>query len=173
MRRTLIVALLMFASRAYADDQPKNAVSLQLLSVGSGGLAVQAERFALPRHWSVAASLGARAAASGDYDSLSLGGGLETRYYLLKHGMIGPFFAARVDLGWADLTMKMASGSRDLGVTWSIAETLAFGYRFVFFRRVELTPWIGAVAHTDLPVGPLAAQTKGTVSLAVTLGWMF
>lgn len=179
--RILFIALSLLVAagpRLARADSPEHAVSLQLMSLSSAGVTAQYERAAGLDSWSIAASLGARGTAAGDYSSVAVSAGAELRYWFtgravgsdLERAMIGPFTGARIDIGHTTTRMD----GRTIGSTVTLAETLVLGYRFACWERLELTPTLGLGLHTDVERrGPLPASTRATVRLGLTMGWMY
>jgi hypothetical protein len=148
------------------DANPANAVSVPLLAVLDGGLAVQYERFVAPPRVSVATSLGARASGGHDFDTLEGSFGTEPRLWLIGKepfsrfvgpAMVGPYLGFRLDVG----ITRVSQEGRFCGSSVAIAEALLLGVRFVFVRHVELTPNFGIGVRTEFdPSGRLAAWTR-------------
>lgn len=175
----LVMALVLLAiPRPALAGGPASAISVQLPSLNASGMNLQYERFALPDAWSLAAGLGLRSTAGGDYDSMSMSAGAEIRYWFtgrafrssLRHAMVGPFAAARFDMGRTTTSMD----ERTIGTMLTLTETLSLGYRFAMWQRVELTPSLGLALRTDIDRhGSLPTATRGTPTLGLTLGWMY
>src|SRR5687767_5837833 len=122
-----------------AAAETRTVVSVPVLSIGAGGLTLQAERY-LTRRWSVAVSLGGRRAAEGDFSSLSTGVGVEARLYWKGRARgTGPYLAARLAAGHTSVEDVMGG---PVGATTSIAESVMIGWRWRI-RSVEITPAIG------------------------------
>jgi hypothetical protein len=174
MKTVAIAAALLAAAAgvAHADPPalPTTVVSLPLPSLSLGGGAVQAERYLdARRRFSVAASLGLRSGAQQDYDSYTLALGSEGRWYFWsKRPGKGPFAAARLDASRTSVSMA----GRDLGSDWRVASSLLVGWRWILYRRVEISPSFGLVRYVDLPGGRLAASQSGTISFGLTIGWV-
>ena len=150
---------------------PRTSISLQLATLDRSGGAIQAERATGWRKTSVAVSLGMRTAASGDFDSLTVGAGVELRRWLRRAvAMRGWYVAARTDL--ARTTIEDTLDDRRAGgmTTWSLGAST--GYRFVFWRHVELTPSIGLA--TVVETGTMSPATvRGAAILGLTAGAIF
>src|SRR5688500_3579165 len=110
------------SSVARADEAgPRNAFSVHPLALGAHGLAVQYERYLLPRHLSLALGLGFRSSSRADYSSWVTSTGIEPRYWLMwtrvrsarlgADAMIGPYVGLRTDVSW----LLMNDSRRD---TW-------------------------------------------------------
>jgi hypothetical protein len=166
---------------ARADDAgPMNALSVHPFSITSHGLALQYERYVVPRHWSVAFGLGGRSSSSGDYSSWETTAGIEPRYWLWgpnrstrlgSDAMIGPFVSLRVDGAW--LTMTDTTRNRWVGGNVGISLVGSFGWRFAI-GHFETTPSLGLGARTDFDAtGRLAPWTRYVIRVDWTAGWMF
>ncbi len=175
------VAIAGVAASARADEAgPRNALSVHPFSITSHGLAVQYERYIVPRHWSLALGLGFRASSRGDYSSWVTSAGIEPRYWLWGPGrsqhlgsdaMVGPFVSLRFDTAW----MTMTDTTRDKWVGGNVGLSLvgSFGWRFAI-GHVELTPSLGVGSRTDFDAaGRLAPWTRAVYRFDWTAGWMF
>jgi hypothetical protein len=158
---------------APAPEAPRHVASLPLLAVSGGTLALQGERYLGPeRRWSVALALGLRAAAGGDYGSLALSLGGEGRWWFHRPARgTGGFAGARLDV--ARTAVSDDTHDVALPTTWSWATSLLVGYRWVLWRHLELTPELGLVRTVEVPEGRLVAQSRGSLSIGLTIGWMF
>jgi hypothetical protein len=162
------LVLLALADLATPAPPPRNAVSIYPLWILDRGLAAQYERLVRP-HWSVAAIAGLRAGAFGDYRSTSSAAGAELRRYG-RDTLAGTYAGLRLSGTWTHL----AAGDRGVGDQLALSSTLLIGYRFVPWRTLELGPWVGLGAVTELdPAGRLAAAARPTLGFGVTTGWMF
>lgn len=167
-------------ARAADDAGPRNALSVHPFSITSHGLAVQYERYLLPRHWSLALGLGFRSSSRGDYSSWVTAAGIEPRYWLWgpdrsKHlgsdAMVGPFASLRFDAAF----MTMSDTTRDKWIGGNVGLSLvgSFGWRFAI-GPVELTPSLGVGARTDFDAaGRLAPWTRAVYRFDWTAGYMF
>lgn len=167
-----VLAACLFPAPARADDQvPANAISLQLPAVGTSSVAAQLERD-LDRHQlSLAAGLGIRTAAMGDYGSFTLGGGLELRRWF-RLPMRGWFAAARLDAGRTIVEQEVED--RRVGSLWTLSSSASIGYRWILFDRVELTPSIGLAAIAEGGMdGRSPWTTRVAPLLGLTAGWLF
>ncbi len=158
---------------------PRNALSLQLLSLVNSGVNMQYERLMAPR-FSFGPSIGFRKSGGVDIDVLESSFGIESRYWLIGResfsrfagrAIVGPYLSARVDFG---ITRDTQSG-HVLGTQMSVAEGMAIGMRFVFARRIELTPSAGLGLRTDFdPRGRLAPLWRGELGrFALYTGILF
>lgn len=170
----LALSVLALSSTSRADEVPReNALSLPLIGLMVHSLGVQYER-RLPRSLSLATSMGIRRSGGEDFDVLELGFGVEGRYWLMGaklNAMRGPYFGARVEWG----TTRVAEHDRVIGTTVRFGESVSFGYRWVFWNRMELTPSVGFGARTELDGrGRLAPWTRPELfRLGTTIGVMF
>jgi len=173
----LALAISGAAGAAYADDGEallatapprENVASVPLLALSPSSFALQAERY-LDRRFSIAASAAVDRAAGGDYQSLGIGLGVEGRYWFKRRASgSGPFGAARLDVNRTSVSTAGAS----IGSAWSFAESALCGWRWIVSERVEITPAVGLVVHTELATG-LAASTRATGTVGITAGWLF
>lgn len=159
---------------------PRHAVSLHLLSLGTRGLALEGER-QLRRRFSAVAGLALRSPARGDYESLSITGSGEARWWitgrapwtgLAAGAMVGPYLGVRVDAS-RTATTEAATG-RGIGSTLTLAESLTAGYRFAFWGRLEITPKASLGVRHEIDLGGrLAPWTRGALGFAMTAGVLF
>ncbi len=173
----------MIASAAAAAEParaPQNAVSLQLASLSARSLAVEYERALWLPRLSLAGGVGARDTADGDYQGTALGAGIEARYWLsgralwtrLREARVGAYLGARLDVAYSTLTDTVRS--ERIGTSWSIAESVSFGYRLAFWDRLELTPSAGLAVRTEFDgPGRLPPWTRGSLSFGLALGYLF
>lgn len=183
IRAPLAAATFMFATNVSAADitapPPRNALSLQVMSLVNSGVNVQYDRLVMP-NLSFGPSMGFRKSGGADIDVLESSFGAEGRYWLIGRepfsrfdgrAMVGPYVSARVDFG---ITRDTQNG-RVLGTQMSLGEGVAFGIRLVFIRRIELTPSAGLGLRTDFdPRGRLAPWTRGELGrFALYAGVMF
>jgi hypothetical protein len=107
-----------------------------------------------------------------DYDSLTLGVGVEARRWLGEDPrMRGWYLGLRLD---GSRTTLDAAGDRRVGSTISMGLGATVGYRFVLFDRVELTPAIGVALVEEIdPSGRTSPATRGAGLVGLTAGWMF
>jgi hypothetical protein len=170
---TVLMAVLLLSRPARADevDLPDNALSLQLPALGTSSVAAQIEHDLGHRNLSLAAGLGIRTAAMGDYSSFTLGVGLELRRWF-RQPMRGWFAAARLDAGRT--VVEQSAEDRTIGSLWTLSSSLAIGYRWILFRRVELTPSAGyaLIAEGGLD-GRSPWAARGAPTLGLTAGWVF
>lgn len=171
------------AAEDVALEQPvaKNAVSLHLLSLGARSLSVEYERFLLPPKLSLVGGIGIRDGAGGEYQSTAIALGAEARYWfkgravwsrLGPGNMVGWYVAGRVDVSRTSTTDELRDES--LGSTVTIAESIAFGYRFVARGKLEITPSVGASVRTEFDTsGRLSPWTRGAGVVGLTIGWLF
>ncbi len=158
---------------------PRNALSLQLISIVNSGVNVQYDRLMAP-NFSFGPSLGFRKSGGADIDVLESNFGIESRYWLIGRepfsrfdgrAMVGPYVSARIDFG---ITRDTQNG-HVLGTQMSVAEGVALGMRFVIVRRFEVTPSAGFGLRTDFdPRGRLAPFWRGELGrFALLAGVMF
>lgn len=189
IQKIFLAALLAaFLPRAAVADElvlerpiARNAVSLHVLSLGARSLSVEYERFVLPPKLSVAAGFGIRDNAGGEYEAMTVAAGAEVRYWfsgravwsrLGPGNMAGPYVAGRLDLARTSTRDDVLDES--LGSTVTVAESIAAGYRFVAFRRLEITPSLGVSVRTEIDTsGRLSPWTRGAAVAGLTLGWLF
>lgn len=179
MRTTIVLCVLAATGgAARADDADgdgvyDNAVSLQVTSLGTTRAAAQVERDLDARKLSLAVGAGVRTAAMGDYGSFTLGAGLELRRWFGRRAtMRGWYGAVRLDGGRT--VVEEETEDRRVGTMWTVSSSLALGYRFVFWDRVELTPSLGlsAVAEGGMD-GRSPWTARGAGLLGLTAGAMF
>ena len=184
LRAMLFVSIVLLPLPAVAQErapEPKeHAISLHLLGLVSGGIALSYERFPVrARSWSFAFSVGTRLPAGGDYASFALGLGAEARWWAFNDAegadddrLDGGFFVSgRIEGGWTHVWDTVQD--RAVGDTLSITHTLSVGWRFDVARTIEVTPSLGlALTHEFDPGGTLAAWTRGSPTVSLTVGWM-
>jgi hypothetical protein len=182
MKSLTILILLALTTKALADEgtlataaaRPSytKAFSLQLMTLDNTGLSIQAERASKARKKvSYAIAVGGRSAAQGEYSSRTLGVGLEVRRWLRRpEGMTGWYVGARTDLSRTSTRDVMED--RDIGemTTWTAG--VSTGYRWVLWRRVELTPSIGAAMVVEGGSGS-PTTSRGAAVLGLTAGAIF
>ena len=96
-----------FAWPARADELgPRNALCIDPFSLAAHGVALQYERYVLPRRFSLVLGAGFRSSSRGDYSSWVTTVGVEPRYWLArterprhlgKDAMVGPYLSLRFD----------------------------------------------------------------------------
>lgn len=184
MRPALTLALVAahlaaLAATTRADDGAAlTTVSLEPRAFAAHGLAIEAERD-LPAHrLSLAAALAVRSTAGGDYDSTTLGAGVELRYWLRRRAVwthrprgaaVGWYLAARLDLSRTALRDAMDTS---LGAMTTLGTAALVGYRFAPWRGLEVRPYAGLAVRTDTG-GGLPAWTRGSLGYGLALGWTF
>jgi hypothetical protein len=163
------------SARTVEGSGHQHAVSLHLLTLGTGGLAAQYERIPDDLRVSFVASAGYRAGAGDDFSSttFAIGGGMRWWPWAdiddddRRTG--GFFLEGRVDVGWTRVTDEIEN--RVVGSSVDLAESVHVGWRFVLFDRVELSPTLGfGLSHQLDPEGLLAPSTEGKLGLALLLG---
>lgn len=182
---TLALAATLVAGSAApaAADGPKSAISIEVPSLSTAGVSVQYERYVLSdtvRRLSVAGSVAARSTAGGDYDSRTLGGAAELRHWItgrsawssLEEAMVGLYVGLRLEFGHTATTDRMAEQS--IGSTLAMGSSLALGYRFAPWSRVEITPsaGVGGRLEKDL-TGRTGVWGRPTLTLGLTVGWLY
>lgn len=166
---------------------PKNAISVQVLSLLGLALALQYERFLGVRRdaterprLSLAGSAGYRGSGGTDFDVYEGTLGAEARYWFIGRdgfskfdgpAMVGPYVGFRFDSG---LT-HVSDGSRVLGKTIRFAESIQLGARVTVANRVEITPAFGiGMRHEIDPDGVLSAWTRLEIlRFGLTAGVLF
>ena len=156
---------------------PRNAVSLELPSLLWNAVELNGERFTADHQWSGLVALGTRFAAQGDYSSWTLAAGVGVRYWLNRFRLPfmreqgGPLLGIRLDGSYVRLR------NRSEGITLGSVDTnlsLRAGYRFVFLRRVEVTPEVGLAVTTGLDEVPGVVGVPRTSGvLGLTAGYLF
>jgi hypothetical protein len=147
---------------------------VQLATLDTTGLAIQAERASKARDKvSVAIAVGARSAARGDYASRTVGAGVEVRRWLRRpHGMTGWYVGARTDLARTSIEDRMEERAIGSLTTWSTG--VSTGFRWVVFRKVELTPSIGLAMVVEGGMdGKSPTTVRGGGVLGFTAGWIY
>jgi hypothetical protein len=159
-------------SAAHADETPLWLVSLPLLAVDRGTLAVQGERY-LDDRFVVTASLAGRRADAGDFDArgFALGGG--ARWFFAPFARWGRggggFVAGRVDLTWRWL-LDEADG-HSLGDSKELASSLYVGWRLIAWRHFELTPELGLSVAREWTTAALASRVNVKPAFGLTVGY--
>jgi len=184
------LALAIIASSAPAraqDGAPlspplaENALSLSVPALSVRALAVSYERANVPdARFSIMGLLGARLGATEDYSSNTLSLAAEMRYWLTgrlpwlqaPRANVGAFVGLR--LGLARTVTYDDIDDERIGHTITLTETLQLGFRFVAWRRLEITPSLGAQLRHELELAHrLPTWTRGGIALGLTAGWMF
>jgi hypothetical protein len=149
------------STAAHAD--PQHAVSLELTSLQPTTLTVELDHDLGHRKLSVAAAVGVRSSALGDYSSWTGGAGIELRRWR-RQSMRGWYSGLGLDLAATRITQEM--DDRALGTTWTTSASLSLGYRFILIRTVALTPSVasGLVIERG-PMSPATARAVGIVGL--------
>jgi hypothetical protein len=142
-------------------------ISAPILAYSSNAFAVMGELPVAP-HLSVSVGVGGSDSADGDYQAFTGSLGSELRVWLQREPR-GLFAAPRVE---ASLT-RLARGDRTIGYAWTVAEGVVGGYRLVLFDHVEITPVLGLLFMHDLGAGRLPAQSRGTLTGSLQIGWAF
>lgn len=151
------------AAIAVAHAEPHHAVSLELTTLQPTTLTIELDRDLRRRKLSVAAAVGVRSAALGDYSSWTYGGGIEIRRWR-RQPMRGWYGGLGVDLAATRMTQEM--DDRALGTTWTTSASLALGYRFVLIRTVAITPSFSTgFAIERGPISPATARGVGVVGI--------
>ena len=166
--RLAIAFVLLASAPALAEDD--HAVSVQLATLDTSGIGVQAER---DLHWkklSVALGVGVRSAAQGDYDSSTVGFGVELRRWLRRPtAMRGLYIGARTDIARTSITDTMDERAIGTLTTWAFGAT--FGYRIVIRDRYEFTPSLGAAWVIEGGTAPTSIRRAGLAG--ITFGVLF
>lgn len=176
--RALFAALAvpLLSPPAAASEAPRHALSVHPLALSYRGAQLQAER-SLDARWSAAVSLGLRRSGGAELDTTHAAYGAELRRWFGPGNQGGAFASGgahlglRVDLGLVGLSR----GDRWLGSSLSAGPSLHLGYRFVFSRRVEITPSLGVGLRLDAdPSGRLSPWLRAEpIKLGVTAGILF
>jgi hypothetical protein len=86
--------------------------------------------------------------------------------------MRGWFASLRLEV--AHTSIEHETEDRTIGALLTTSLALSAGYRFVPWRRLELTPSIGAAVIREAGLdGRSPASTRGAPVIGLTLGWMF
>lgn len=178
MMKTIGLASLLLSSVAHADElterveQPyHHAVSVQILTLDTTGMSIQGEHDLGWKKLSVAVSIGGRGAAYGDYESTTIGAGVELRRWLLRPTtMNGWYVAARTDV--ARTSMEDMVDGRDLETMMTWTTGISTGYRFVIKDRVEITPSVGSALVVESG-GMSPATARGALVVGLTAGVVF
>ncbi len=180
MRRApLFACVLLLAGAARAEPKGKrNAVSHKPFALASSGIVVQYERY-LAERWSALGGLGGRRAAREDFRSYTLSFVSEGRFWLTRRdwasghrGMAGPYLGAAADAARTSVTYVPTD--RHVGAAWRVQESLRFGNRFVIWNLQEITPAASLdVVHEFDEKGRLAPNTRTTLGLDLSVGWVF
>ncbi len=174
----LALALLVLAvdPLVAAPEPPREAISLELPGLFSGGFEMNAEhRFS--RHFSALVALGTRTSLAGDFRSAGFAGGVGARFWLDRlvfesmRGVGGPVATLRADAQWVEVWRLGESHKLDEAVAQL---SLRLGYRLVFFEHVELTFEIGPGASFMLDASPfIAGRPRTDVVYGLTGGYLF
>jgi len=166
---TIVAALASTASaeRVTLPAAPAHAVSVQLATLARRGGSLEGEHDLGTAKLSIAGSLGARAAARGDFASTTVGVGVELRRWLRgPETMRGLYAGLRFDVARTSIAMD----ERALGVLTSASLAAIIGYRFVL-GSVAITPSIGVAEVIEGDQRSTTARTALVVGL--TAGWQF
>ncbi len=161
-------------SQASAAAPAEWLVSLPLLGLERGSLAVQGERY-LGERWAVTAAVAARRVDAGDFDArgLALGGGVRWFFYPFHrwgHGG-GAFLAGRVDGTWRWLIDER--DGRSIGDSVQLATSALVGWRLVAWKHLELTPEVGLTVAREWTTAELAANTTLAPTFGLTVGYIW
>lgn len=180
-RATVLLVTLLCARDAAACFEPpvgpRNAISLRVPTAFAHGAGLVYERY-LPNEASLAFGATVRKSAGGDYDSTTVVGTVEARYWPIGEGffgcrgryeMIGLFLGARLAAGRTSLRDTVED--RAVGSAWSVIESAWLGWR-VAIGRVEITPSAATLVRTELG-GGLAGYTTVSFGYDLTVGVMF
>jgi len=158
---------------ATASREPAHVLSVPLWSLQQAqGISVEYEQM-LPRpHWSAAGVAGLHDAADGDYSAVRISLGGELRYWFRARSLRAWYLGFGLDFARSRVTDDVED--RQIGSTLSVAESVSAGYRFVPWRRLEITPSVGFGVTSDFDLtGRLPAWHRGTVTGGITVGWMY
>lgn len=152
-----------------AHAEPHHAVSFELTSLQPTTLTVELDHDLGARKLSIAAAVGVRSSALGDYSSWTGGAGIELRRWR-RQTMRGWYGGLGLDLAATRVTQEM--DDRALGTTWTSSASLSLGYRFIFIRTVALTPSVAVAGVIER--GPMSPATmRGAGIVGVTAGVTF
>lgn len=178
MRRVgLLSAVLVVTTSAVARaDTPErrdDVLSVPLVGLTVHSLGLEYEHRVAPR-WSVMTAMAYRTSGGEDYDVWEAGFGTAGRFWLMGAGrpaLRGPFLGARLDYG---LTHASLHG-RSIGSTLRHGESVSFGWRFLPWKSVEITPSVGLGVRTEWDArGRLAPWTRAELfRFGTTAGWVF
>lgn len=191
MRRLAVAAVVFFAAQsAHAAESAltsgcdtigkRNAISTQPLALIGRGVAVDYERLVAPPRFSLVGVAGVRGPALGDYTSTTADLGVEGRVWArpdagkscANMAMSGPYLGLRFDVGYTWVTDRTVD--RVIGRSVGFDPTLAFGWRFVAWRLLEITPSIQGGARIDYDTtSRLVAWARPTIGVGLSVGWMF
>lgn len=170
MKAVWIVAAL--AATAHADDH-RDAVTTQPMALVARGLGAGYEHLVAPR-LSVMALVGVRAAAEGDYSSLTLTAGGELRYWPRARAgreLRGLYLAVHASVGRTSVTDDVMDTS--IGSSVELTERVDVGWRFVAWRRLAIAPTLGLGGHQDIDTSHrLATVNAPALMIGVELGWL-
>jgi hypothetical protein len=195
----LVLGMLLVARSAHADEVvaptpeappsvttactyvgPRNAISTQPLAFAARGVALSYERFIGPPRFSLVGTVGYRSAALGEFSSSTYGAGVEGRVWVRRDAgfgcsspaMSGPFFGLHLGTGLTQMTDRTTDAS--VGSSMTLTSTIHFGWRWIAFRVLEITPWIGWGLHADVdPRGHLATAARPAAVFGMSVGWVF
>jgi hypothetical protein len=155
---------------------PRNAVAIRPLLLFERGFGAEYERY-LTVPVSIAVGGLVRAGGGEDFSGLTLGAAMEGRFWLYARAsaptclgtrsMAGPFASLRIDAARTHLS----EGDRGIGTAFDLAETLGLGWR-VMFEHFAVSPSVGIVTTSDF-APRFAATTRASLSMGLTLGWLF
>lgn len=86
--------------------------------------------------------------------------------------MAGPYLSLAADAARTSVTH--VAQDRHVGAAWRIQESVRFGNRFVIWGLQEITPAASIdLIHELDEKGRLAPNTRATLGLDFTVGWVF
>lgn len=156
------------ATIASAEPAPRNAIALELTTLQTTAITVEADHDLRWHSLSITAAAGIRSAPLGDYSAWTYGAGAELRRWR-RHQMRGWYAGVHLNFAATRTTNEMES--RFLGTTLTSSTGVSLGYRLLFHHAV-LTPSLGAdLALERAPMEP--ATARGALVLGLTAGIAF
>ncbi len=158
---------------------PKNAISTEPLALAARGIGLSYERLIGPPIFSVAALVGGRSAALGDYSSLTMSGGLEGRAWAHvgyrgcgQIAMSGLYLGLRLSAAYTRMSDK--TDDHFVGSSVALASMVTLGWRFIAWRLLEVTPSIAGGIRSDVdPQAGLGTSARPAFALGLQVGWVF
>jgi hypothetical protein len=159
---------------------PRNTVATQPLALAARGVGFSYERLVGPPTFSVAALVGGRSAALGDYSSATVSGGVEARAWARivnrnkcgSMAMNGLYLGLRLDAAYTRVSDRTTD--RFAGSSVALESMVTLGWRFVIWRTVEVTPSIAGGLRSDIdPRAGLGTSARPAGAIGLEVGWMF
>jgi len=151
-----------------------HALSLSIPSTdGLRGAQLLYEHWLPERRLALGVSASFRETAAGDYTALRPGAGVGARHFWRAAGSPqGWFYGAGVHV-----TTTFTRDDIDdewLGTALSAGIATEFGYRWIAWRELAITPSVGLEAHTDFDAsGRLAPRMIAGFTVGLEVGWRF